>query len=259
MRTETNRPRSGRITLDGRAVDYRVRRADGKSRLRIRVGVGGVEILQPSSHDPDDVEAFVRDHGEWVLNQLDRTSQLRHALRVNQTSIGEILVRGTPTHVEVDETPRWRGSNRVLPRPDGLVIVRGRGATLTPAKTLENWLRRQARVLIEPLVDMYADRLAVTPGRIYVMNQRTKWGNCSRLRNLSFNWRIVMAPDEVLRYIVAHETTHLAVPDHSQKFWLTVQSICTESERARQWLVANGQRLLIDLDELVEHARNDAS
>ncbi len=82
----------------------------------------------------------------------------------------------------------------MLLSPEGLVIARGHGATKTPARTLENWLRRQARVLIEPLVDTYADRLAVTPGRIYVMDQRTKWGNCSHLGNLSFNWRIVMAP-----------------------------------------------------------------
>jgi predicted metal-dependent hydrolase len=75
------------------------------------------------------------------------------------------------------------------------------------------------------------------------MAQRTKWGNCSTRGNLSFNWRLVMAPDFVLRYIVAHEMTHLVVPDHSRKFWLMVQSLCPETERARQWLVAHGQRI----------------
>jgi predicted metal-dependent hydrolase len=60
-----------------------------------------------------------------------------------------------------------------------------------------------------------------------------------------------MAPDPVLRYLVAHEVVHLAVPDHSQRFWLTVQSICPESERARQWLVANSHRLTVDLETLI--------
>ncbi len=254
MRTEAQRPRSARITINGRAVDYRVRPTDTQSRMRIRVGIGGVEVLQPISREPNDVKAFVRTHGEWVLDQLDRADRLRHALRVSQTPVGAILLGGNPTPIEVDETPRWGGSNRVLLGPQGLVIARGRGATITPARTLENWLRRQARVLIEPLVDSYACRLSVTPGRIYVMDQRTKWGSCSHLRNLSFNWRIVMAPHEVLRYLVAHKTAHLAVPDHSQKFWLTVQSICPESERARQWLFANGHRLLIDLEQCCSNA-----
>jgi YgjP-like, metallopeptidase domain len=69
---------------------------------------------------------------------------------------------------------------------------------------------------------------AFNKNRIYVMGQRTKWGNCSALRNLSFNWRLVMAPDFVLRYIATHEMVHLAVPNHSRKFWLTVQSLCPE-------------------------------
>ena len=75
------------------------------------------------------------------------------------------------------------------------------------------------------------------------MDQRTKWGNCSAKGNLSFNWRLILAPDYVLRYLVTHEAVHLAVPDHSAKFWLTVQSHCLDAERARQWLVANGDRL----------------
>jgi predicted metal-dependent hydrolase len=87
-------------------------------------------------------------------------------------------------------------------------------------------------------------------GRIYIMDQRTKWANCSRLRNLSFSWRIIMAPESVLRYLVAHEVVHLAVPDHSQRFWLTVQGICSDAEQSRQWLVANGVRLMLNLDDL---------
>jgi predicted metal-dependent hydrolase len=82
------------------------------------------------------------------------------------------------------------------------------------------------------------------------MGQRTKWGNCSTLGNLSFNWRLIMAPDFVLRYLVTHEAIHLAVPDHSQKFWLTVQSFCRETEQARRWLVANERRLTEPLPKL---------
>jgi predicted metal-dependent hydrolase len=81
------------------------------------------------------------------------------------------------------------------------------------------------------------------------MGQRTKWGSCSRLQNLSFNWRLIMAPEFVLRYLVTHEAVHLAIPDHSHEFWLTVRSLCPESERATQWLSANGHRLLVDLAE----------
>ena len=62
--------------------------------------------------------------------------------------------------------------------------------------------------------------------------------------NSPFKWRLIMAPGYVLRYLVAHEATHLAVPDHSRKFWLTVQSVCPETERAKQWLSRHGHKLL---------------
>jgi metallopeptidase YgjP-like protein len=109
----------------------------------------------------------------------------------------------------------------------------------------------QARAAIQEQVAQIATRLDVVPGRVYIRGQRTKWGNCSRLRNLSFNWRLIMAPDYVLRYLVTHETVHLVLPDHSHKFWLAVQSLCPETELGRQWLAANGEELLVDLSEVL--------
>jgi predicted metal-dependent hydrolase len=113
-------------------------------------------------------------------------------------------------------------------------------------------LRKLARHAIQEQLESIAARLRVQPGRLYVMGQKTKWGNCSAKQNLSFNWRIVLAPAFVLRYLVTHEVAHLAVPDHSQRFWLTVQSICPEAERARGWLSANSSQLMVDLGEVLE-------
>ena len=56
-----------------------------------------------------------------------------------------------------------------------------------------------------------------------------------------------MAPNYVLNYLVTHEAVHLAIPDHSKKFWLTVQSLCPETEKAKQWLASQGYKLLLDL------------
>jgi predicted metal-dependent hydrolase len=119
---------------------------------------------------------------------------------------------------------------------------------------LERWLRKQARIRIEEHLSAVTARLRQKPHRTYVMGQRTKWGNCSTKRNLSFNWRLVLAPDFVLRYLVTHEAVHLAIPDHSAKFWLTVQSLCRETERAKQWLSANGRRLAVDIGRVCDTA-----
>ena len=76
--------------------------------------------------------------------------------------------------------------------------------------------------------------------------------------NLSFNWRLILAPDFVLRYFVTHETVHLVIPDHSAKFWLTVQSLCRETERAKQWLCSHQALLTIDLRGALDQAPEGA-
>ena len=167
-------------------------------------------------------------------------------MRLRRPSVRDdehILFRGNPVAVRVVCSQTWRAPNKVAIEHDAITVTCKPGSKTAPARSLENWLRKQARERIEQHIADISKRLKRAPNRIYVMGQRTKWGNCSALGNLSFNWRLVMAPDFVLRYIVTHEMVHLAVPDHSRKFWLTVQSLCPETERARQWLVANGQRI----------------
>lgn len=177
--------------------------------------------------------------------------RLRSMRRVERKPGGEILLHGEPIRIWREEVPGRRGGNRVEERDGAIVVITGLKAQGVPAaRSLERWLRRSARSAIEQRAGLMAEKLGVEIGRIYIMDQRTKWANCSRLRNLSFSWRIIMAPDSVLRYLVTHEVVHLAVPDHSQRFWLTVQSICPDAERGRQWLAANGARLMVDLNDV---------
>jgi len=239
------------MIIDGREVEYRLRATKSARKLRIRVGVGGVDVIRPERDGASNAEEFLRANGPWVLAQLDRVGRLQAARRLSRVNAGEILFRGVPTPVCIEEMPQPRRANRVELTDGTLTVVTGLGSSGTSARTLEQWLRRQARATIREQIAAVSSRLDVEPGRLYIMDQRTKWGNCSRLRNLSFNWRIIMAPEHVLRYLVTHEAAHLAIPDHSQKFWLTVQSICPETERARQWLVANADALLVDLTQVL--------
>jgi predicted metal-dependent hydrolase len=159
---------------------------------------------------------------------------------------------GKLTKLRVEKTKTRARGNRVELVGQEIVVRRG-GASRTPiAKGLENWFRKQARIEIAKHLKTVTDRLRHQPRKVYIMGQRTKWGNCSAKTNLSFNWRLVLAPEFVLRYLVTHEAVHLAIPDHSAKFWLTVRSHCRETETARQWLSANGHRLAVDLNQIVD-------
>lgn len=232
------------VQLGGRRVDYRVVRSSTARKLRLRVGPNGVELVKPVERNNDDVAAFINRNEVWILDQLQRAERLRNVRRPQQCRAGEILFRGEATRLRIETTSTRERGNAISLANGEIVIRRGVGSHTPAARSLENWLRKQARMEIERHLSLITERLRQKPHRIYVMGQRTKWGNCSARRSLSFNWRLILAPDFVLRYLVTHETVHLAIPDHSAKFWLTVQSLCPESERAKQWLSANGQRLL---------------
>ena len=247
---------SHRITLEGVTVEYSLRCSRTAKKMRVRVAPGGMTVTLPTGRELSEVEAFLREHSAWIRAQWERIGRLRSIRRPQFAGESQLLYRGEQTPIRLEESSVWRGATRVTLTAEGILLLCSENSGVSPARSLENWLRKQARNAIETELSIVTPQLNVTFKRIYLMEQRTKWGNCSALGNLSFNWRLILAPPYVLRYLVVHEAAHLAIPDHSRKFWLTVQSICPETERARQWLSASTNSIWIDLKALFPAALN---
>lgn len=239
--------------LDGQEVEYRLIRSKAARKLRIKVKPdGSIDVIVPEGRDDQEAITFVAENQAWVIEQLERARQLRAIRRPGKQIRGQVLLRGTPVPVNVVRSEVWLAPSKVVLENGAISITCGPGTRTPVARSLENWLRKLARETIARHVADIGSRVKRTPTRVYIMGQRTKWGNCSALGNLSFNWRLVMAPDYVLRYIVTHEMVHLAIPDHSRRFWMTVQSLCPDTEKARQWLVSNSDQLFVDLSLVVQ-------
>jgi predicted metal-dependent hydrolase len=112
-----------------------------------------------------------------------------------------------------------------------------------PAAAFESWYRQAARKLLTERVAWFASRNAYPAQKLRISGARTRWGSCSSRGSLSFTWRLVMAPLEVVDYVVVHELVHLEHPNHSREFWQRVGEIMPDYRARRGWLNANGAGL----------------
>ena len=115
---------------------------------------------------------------------------------------------------------------------------------LDPAAVSADEARRAVRELASAVADEEAQALGVAYARIQVRDQRTRWGSCSPRGTLSFNWRLALAPYEVLDYVVVHELAHLREANHSPRFWRLVESRRPGWREQRAWLREHGPELL---------------
>ena len=112
-----------------------------------------------------------------------------------------------------------------------------------PREALEGWYRRQARVEVAARLDAAVARAGRGYTTLQIRGQRTRWASCSTSGAMSFNWRLLLAPAEILDYVVEHEVAHLVVHDHSRRFWALLAERCPEWREREAWLRRHGHAL----------------
>ena len=167
---------------------------------------------------------------EEHFGRVEVVRSARRKKTISAEIVGDTLVVSIPQRLSRAEEHEW--VNRMAAR----MSERRRRDRLNH----DGALRRRAA----ELSDLYLD--GVRPkGISWVETQRSRWGSCSGSGALSFNWRLVLAPEPVLDYVVWHEACHLRVPDHSPRFWALVESHCPGYREARRWLGRHGPTLAL--------------
>lgn len=147
------------------------------------------------------------------------------------------------------EIPYLGGSLRLVPQP-GRTRAHRRGERLfVPAgdarPAIERFYRRAARVEIAARLDRATALAGVGYRDLSIRAQRTRWASCSSTGHMSFNWRLLLAPESVLDYVVWHEVCHLEILDHSRRFWALVERRWPRYREDRDWLRRHGATLVL--------------
>ena len=216
-------------------LPYSIRRSDRASRVRVRVDPhGGVEVVLPRRTPASAAPAAVAELRPWIERRLREASAVREAVAARGATLPYL---GCALQLRPE-----RGRTRVHRRGDTLLVPadseRARAA-------IERWYRRAAAAEIAPRLDAAAQVLGTTYASLSIRGQRTRWGSCSARGAMSFNWRLLLAPEAVLDYVVWHEACHLRVMDHSSTFWTLVRQHCPGFEEHRRWLRLQGSTLVL--------------
>lgn len=108
---------------------------------------------------------------------------------------------------------------------------------------LRQWYIKQATMLLIEKTHFWCNKVGIQVQQITIKDQKTRWGSCSSLGNINYNWRIIMAPEKVIDYLVVHEVSHRLFLNHSKQFWFLVGTYCPDYQIQRIWLKENGHLL----------------
>ena len=184
----------------------------------------------------------------WGGYDLIRTSRKTIAIQI--TLDGDVTLRAPREceNAEIDDLIRDRREWIEEKRAEFLAQKREcekkqeQFPKITPESERE--FRRLAKEKIPKRVALFAEQVGVDYGKITIKDTKSRWGSCSYQGNLNFCWRLILAPEEVLDYIVVHELCHRLEMNHSARFWAEVKRVLPEYEKGKEWLKENGLALL---------------
>lgn len=230
-------PRAGDL-----GFDYELRVSDRAKNIRITVGPEGVVVTLPRRQPQRAAHEFVAERRPWIERTLAKLSAEAEVVAARTLADGDLV-----PYLDNELILRLLtgDSRRVLwaHRAGELRVHSGDHSREQVALLLERWYRRRARDEIGERLDVVVARNSTAYRRLAIRDQRTRWGSCSTSGTISFNWRLMLAPEHVLDYVVEHEAAHIEVRDHSPRFWALLDARVPDWREPRDWLRRNGGTL----------------
>jgi hypothetical protein len=214
-------------------ITYTVRRSARARRVRVNVHAHtGVEVVLPQRAPERAAAAAVSELRPWIERRLREAREVRDRVAARAGTVPYL-----DSTLELVLEP---GRERVHRDGERLLVP-----AADPRPALERFYRRSARAEIAPRLDRATAAAGSSYSGLDIRAQRTRWASCSANGRMSFNWRLLLAPERVVEYVVWHEVCHLEVLDHSRRFWALLERHWPDYRTDREWLCRNGATLVL--------------
>jgi predicted metal-dependent hydrolase len=221
------------VDVGGRTIVASFRRNVKCKRMVMRLTPNGQGLVITMAPRASQAEAlrFIEASKPWILKTMDAKVPT-----VSFSDGQQILFRGSPHTIKATG-----GRRGVVNCEDQTIVVPG-DLTHVPRRT-KDWLKAQAKSQLIQASLHYATAMGLKYNKLTLRDQTTRWGSCSSGGDLSYSWRLVLAPPHVLDYVAAHEVAHLKEMNHGPKFWRLVLTHCKSTKQSKQWLKDHGREL----------------
>ncbi|MCF8239746.1 MAG: M48 family metallopeptidase [Melioribacteraceae bacterium] len=197
--------------------------------IRIKVSEDlQVKVIVPQNISKSRLDKILIQKGDWINNKLDFFKARTSILPVKKNSV---LLFGSPFRVIDEDTKKFE-----IELKDKIII--------TNADKLEYHIKKFAKNYLKDRLQELSQKSKMKYNRVFIRSSYTKWGNCSKKKNISLNWRLIHTPKYVIDYIIYHELLHTKIPNHSTKFWLKLGVIYPEYKKAINLLSQFGHSMI---------------
>lgn len=230
------------ITLQGQKVSYLLKQSPRIRGIRLEIRPdSGLAVIVPRKYSNEYLSKLLVQKSKWILRHLPGFKPVQMPLFRKEVDRGDkIPFMGRQIQIVQIQA---HGKKPSVFLKDTKLIMEFNMARYDMAILLEDWYRMQAKVIFTGKADIFKQKIGVKYRGILIRGQRTRWGSCSRLRNLTLNWKLLMAPETVIDYVIIHELAHIKHMDHSRKFWETVAKFCPKYKEYKKWLITHEDEL----------------
>jgi predicted metal-dependent hydrolase len=209
--------------------------------ISLEINQDGSLIVRAPQHAPiEEIHTLVNSKKNWIIKKQNLAYELAQEAPPKQFVSGEMFLYLGKLHQ----------LNIVADQVDPLVLngnfLLAAESQRSARQVFEIWYRKQAAQVIKPRTAILAEQNGFTVSIIRINGAKTRWGSCGPKGSLNFPYRLVMAPEDVIDYVIIHELVHLRTRDHSKSYWRVVQGIMPDYKTRLNWLQENGHRLSLD-------------
>lgn len=208
---------------------------------------GEIIVFSPLNISEKTIDTIVKSKEKWIRDKLEEIDRIGAGQKKKEFKAGEtLLYLGEFITLEVLESNARKSSGLISNNTIKVFVSDGiERKEHIIRDTVINVYKQEAKRTFTERTNLYSRIIEVRPQRIVIKDQKTLWGSCSSKGNINYNYRLIMAPVEIIDYVVVHELCHLKHMNHSKEYWKVVQSVLPDYKERRLWLKVNGNKLRI--------------